>query len=196
MRSKIIFLLGEARVGKDTVGAEFVNHGYSRVAFADAVRLEYSKLNNVPIEHLMNQGPEKEKHRPGIITLAERERAIDPEVWINKAFEPFIENGVFKPETKLVVTDMRRISEVLWYIERKKEAFFINHNIDFGLFHVTRKGIEDTDHLTHYAIGYAKGYSSATAYIGGPLIDGTIENNVSTEELKRKVQNIISFYNL
>ena len=41
--SHVIFLLGLAGSGKDTVGKAFVDKGYTRVSFADALKDEYAK---------------------------------------------------------------------------------------------------------------------------------------------------------
>ena len=74
MKRNIIFLLGEAGSGKDTVGKEFVKLGYTRVSFADAMKQQYADLNNIDVQDLQIQGLKKEIHRPKLIEFAENER--------------------------------------------------------------------------------------------------------------------------
>ena len=197
--SKIVFLLGKAGSGKDTVGELFIKKGYTRIGFADAVRTEYAERYNVPMEHLTRQGPLKEKHRPNIIELAEGKRDIDPYYWANTALTPYLEKGIFKPNVKLVITDARRISDIVWYYNMLKTTTYLNadgrteYKNFLNLFYVDRN-VEDLDVLTHYTIGYAQGYSKADTVL--PLITATIDNNGTLEELSQKVEDCFTFYNL
>lgn len=125
--TKIIFLLGLSRSGKDTVGQMLADKGYTRVAFADSLKEEYAKTNGIDVSVLQIQGPEKEKHRGGLIELAEDRKKINPNHWLEAAFKPYLtEEGFFKEGLKLVVTDFRRINEIEWILERKKEIYEVN----------------------------------------------------------------------
>jgi phosphomevalonate kinase len=201
-KTQIVFLLGLAGSGKDTVGEQFVDKGYTRVAFADALKEEYSKLHGVSIKDLHEQGPIKELHRPAIITLAETRRKENPLYWIEKSFAPHLEEAnFFKEGLKLVVTDSRRISEMQWVLERKELMYDVNleerglwrrsaHYVDIKLFRIDR-GITDLDGLTHQCIGFAKGLQQVLDY---PFIDATIENHGTVQDLKTKVERIFDRY--
>lgn len=193
--TKIIFLLGCSLSGKDTIGKMLVSKGYTRVSFADAVKQEYAEQNNLNVEVLHKQGPEKEKHRSGMIELAESKRAIDPLCWLKKAFEPFLdEKGEFKEGLKLVITDCRRSSEIEWIQIQKQHIYDLNtsindptikHYLDFKLIHVKRPNTIDPDVLTHYTIGYAYGLSHANLPFS--IVDASINNDLDVKALEAKV---------
>jgi hypothetical protein len=197
--NNIVFLLGLAGSGKDSVGEIFIKKGYKRIALADAVKKEYAQINNISIQDLILQGERKEYHRSAIIKFAEAKRAIEPEYWIKLALNPYMENGLFKPNINLVITDFRRISEIKWYISLFKTVSFLNYDpriqciSNLKMFCIKRD-IEDSDILSHYAIGYAQGYSDAEN--GFPIIDAIIDNNSDLPSLENKIENCIKYYNL
>lgn len=186
MNTKIVSLLGLAGSGKDTIGQMFIDKGFIRVAFADVLKKEYADLHGISVEDLHKQGPIKELHRPSIIAYAEAKRKEDPLYWISKAFAPYIDvEGNFKPDLKLVITDMRRISEIQWVFERKvkgEEVF---------LFRIDRD-IVDLDGLTHQCIGFAKGLQYVHSDL--PMIDAIILNHGNLKELHDKVERISQVY--
>ena len=195
--TSIVFLLGEMGVGKDTVAEEFVKNGFVRVSFADALKQEYAHQNNIDVRILHTQGLEKESHRLKLIEVAEEARKKNPLVWLNKAFEPYIDPSthMFKKDVKLVVSDNRRVSEVEWYYNLYTE---INHTNDergehicsslkLALFHIVRPKIVDSDTLTALAIGTA--YGIDLAHPG--FINAVINNDSTKEALKEKIKNLI-----
>ena len=193
MKTQLVFLLGESNVGKDTVGAVFIKHGYTRVSFADLVKEEYSKLHNIPLEQLHEPGEMKEKHRPGLIEYAEAKRKINPYYWLEKAFEPFVNKDLsFKPNLKLVITDCRRFAEIDW-VYAKKNLTLIDPSFDIKLFHIRNPRTVDSDVLTHFAIGYAYGCNVDPDIT---MIDGIIMNDSTREDLTNKVESCIEVNSL
>lgn len=194
--TNIVFLLGEAGVGKDTIAEEFVKRGFKRISFADALKKEYSLQNNVNVKILHTQGPEKENHRLKLIEFAEAKRAKDPLVWINKAFEPYVNplNGIFHDNLKLIISDLRRESEVDWYynlwmqVELSEKELTKKIPLELNLFHVVRPGIKDTDILTAKAIGKVHGINLVVP----GFLSGVINNNSTLIKLKEKVENLIT----
>lgn len=181
MKTKIIFLLGEAGSGKDTVGNEFVKKGYTRVSFADAMKQEYADKIGIDVQELHVQGPKKEFHRPGLIEFAEAARAIDSLIWLKKGFEPFQDsNKKFKEDLKLVVTDFRRDSEVDWYYEMLQSG-----EVDLKLFQIAREDVGDKDVLTHYTIGKVKGINKVNlGFIDAVIFLQPAGNKLTPSEYK------------
>ena len=199
--TKIIFLLGEAGSGKDTTGEHFVSKGYTRVSFADALKEEYALQAGIPVEVLHIQGPEKELHRPKLIEYAEAARKKDPLIWLNKAFKKYQnEDGSFKEDLKLVVTDFRRSDEVDWYYQMRSKV----NNVELRMFYINRPDTGDKDVLTHYTIGKVygvnlimEGFVDAVIHlhIGGSNL--TNEQYISLqEEIKSKVDKLFYLFNL
>ena len=196
----IIFLLGEAGVGKDSVAETFIEKGFTRVSFADALKKEFANKNEIDVSILHIQGKEKEKYRKKIIEFAEAARAIDPLIWLTKAFEPYINPTThsFKDGLKLVITDFRRNAEVEWYLkvwEEKMKLYFERNakfsQLDLKLIHVIRPGINDPDILTAHAIGMVYGID----LVHPGFIDAIINNDSTKEVLKEKVNNLLNSFN-
>lgn len=193
MKTQLVFLLGESNVGKDTVGAVFIKHGYTRVSFADLVKEEYAKLHDIPLEQLHEPGEMKEKHRPGVIEYAEAKRKTNPYYWLEKAFEPYLNSDKsFKSNLKLVITDCRRFPEVDWVYVNKLLAL-VKPDYDIKLFHIRNPRTIDTDTLTHFAIGYAYGCNVDNDV---SVIDGIILNDSTKEDLVDKVEKCIEVNSL
>lgn len=208
----IVFLLGESLSGKDTTGALMVKeHGYTRVSFADAVKIDVANMNNIDVQDLHRQGPIKEKYRSAMIGHAEAERAKDPLIWLKKAFLPYQnEDGHFKKGLKLVVTDCRRESEIDWILQQKEyihnieysnraqSKIPVNHYLTIRLFLIDRANKPvDQDIITHkcisYALGMHKGLKEVTQV---RLMDGIIHNNGTLEQLEAKVEKIVETFKL
>lgn len=200
MKTKIVFLLGEAGSGKDTIGKEFVKRGYTRVSFADVMKQEYADLMEINVSELHIQGPKKELHRPGLIEFAENKKKEDPLIWLKKAFAPYQDTSEnFKEDLKLVVTDFRRESEVDWYYGMLKST-----DVSIYLFRVSRKDIEDNDVLTHFAIGKAiginkvlTGFINAVIFLkpGGTLLTQNDYKNL-VKMAEEKVNGLFFLFNL
>ena len=197
-KTEMVFLLGLSGSGKDTVGQEFINKGYTRVAFADVLKEEYAAMKGIPLESLHIQGPAKEAHREAIIEYAETQRAIDPLHWIKKAIEPYLEShSSIREGLKLVFTDVRRRSELDWIYhiksieDRVDEGEIISHYERARLFIVDRPGIIDNDMLSHETIGYARGMQRASEF---QVVDATIINDGTKEDLAKKVERLCRAY--
>jgi hypothetical protein len=80
----LIGILGQSHSGKTTL-ARLIEEQFDddesrcrRVAFAEPLKEEVAKLNNIPINELYNF---KEKYRPQLIKVGQAKRAIDPDHW-------------------------------------------------------------------------------------------------------------------
>lgn len=199
----VLFLLGEAGSGKDTAGGILVNnYEFIRVSFADAVKDDVARMHKIDVQDLHRQGPIKEQYRGAMIGHAEAERAKDPLCWLKKAFEKYFnEDGHFKKGLKLVITDCRRDAEINWMYNAKTQIEEWNANQESSqhylrpiLFLIERKEkAKDPDVLTHYCIGYAKGINKASNI---KLIDGTIQNSGTIEELSTKIRSVVETFEL
>lgn len=201
----IVFLLGEAGSGKDTVGKILVDdHNFIRVSFADAVKDEVAKIHNIDVKLLHEQGPVKEQMRGAMISLAEGERAKDPLCWLKLALSKHQdENGNFKPGLKLVITDCRRDSEIDWLYTLKQEITIANakekdaqHYVMPYLFLVKRDNKPvDSDVLTHGCINYALGIQKVLHEMHNiRLVDGFIHNNGTIDNLQSKIHTLVETF--
>lgn len=206
-KTNIVFLLGLSLSGKDTIGKMFINKGYTRVSFADALKEEYAKRNNLDVNDLHKQGPIKEAHRAGMIELAETEKLSNPLIWFDKALEPYRnEDGSFQEGLNLVITDCRRECEIDWLVGFKQTIKeledqmsrnvpeHIRHYVNAKLYIVDRPGNVDNDGLTHACIGYARGIDVSLPHIN--LLDARILNDGDLEVLQRKIDNLFSLEEL
>lgn len=144
MASRIIGLTGYARTGKDTVGAYLVEkHGFTRVAFADAVRDAVYALNPIVqmpmgwiffkrrarVQDLVNwKGWDKAKTEyPEIRALLQRmgtevgRELFHPDFWISLAFSKA--NAIHGP---VVITDVRFENEANAVLSRRGDVWRID----------------------------------------------------------------------
>ena len=164
--SNIIFLIGKAGSGKDTVAKLFANYGYSRLAFADALKKDY--YSGICVDYCADTEDRdfKEKHRQGLINYGEYMRnEYGKHYWIKKAFDNY-KGG------NLIVTDVRRDSEV-GFIKSLKES---SNGV---FFYYIDRDIEDSDTLTIKSIEESMFY-----------VDGVIDNNGNLKQLKENVRQV------
>lgn len=108
---QIVGLAGFAQVGKDTMGAHLVhNHGFTRVAMADKLKIDYCNQVGITIDQL---AANKEEHRPAIVELSRqrKDESNDEAYWIKKLWEE-VDN--LPRSANIVVTDVRYDFEVSW----------------------------------------------------------------------------------
>lgn len=135
MSIQVIGLSGYARAGKDIVGQALVNRGWTRVSFADQIRIALYALNPLVsnskrlVEVVDEYGWETAKTAfPEIRELLQRMGAevgrdfIGEDTWINLALKNLAEGS------KVVITDCRWPNEAktiknlggqMWRVERK-----------------------------------------------------------------------------
>lgn len=83
--SKLVYLTGKARAGKDEFARLWIKHNptFKKLAFADEIKKLTSKILGLKLEDLSN--PEtKEKYRAFIIFGGQLGRHIDPDIWIRR----------------------------------------------------------------------------------------------------------------
>lgn len=173
--SNIVFLIGKAGAGKDTVGKMFVDKGYHRVALADEMKDRFYQCMGLPYTHETETRDVKEQLRWSMIQYSENvKRFKGADYWFNEAFKPYIDSRCLfrflEGTPDIVVTDIRRVEELEVITSLK---LFSNANIK--VYHVDRDLFE-SDNLTNYAISKAQ-----------ELLDDTFDNNKTVKHLKRQV---------
>ena len=182
----LIGLCGYTQSGKDTLGNALVNHlGFKRISFADLLKkdlnehMKYTVFNdlqergfNIELELIDFENPStieiKEVLRPYMIWYGEEMKKLNGiHHWTNRALSQIEEN-----DTKLVITDVRRINELELFKNSRtfKEKCLQNRrdvnmptdspyesdvydlNFDTLFFYVNQLGNTDLDHLTKETI--------------------------------------------
>jgi|TARA_R110000796_G_scaffold40476_3_gene100241 dephospho-CoA kinase len=164
--SKIIFLIGKAGSGKDTVAKLFADDGYKRLAFADALKKDYYSEFCVNYCSDTEDRDFKEKHRQGLINYGEHMRNTQGKsYWIKEAFKNY--DG-----EDLIITDVRRDSEVNF-------IKLLKLSLSRVFFYYIDRHVEDNDGLTLLSIKESRS-----------LIDGIIDNNGNLKQLKENVKQV------
>lgn len=117
---KLIGISGYARSGKDTAAKALIDIGWTRKAFADALKRDAGMaLRNSLIAGNFNPPQEgvapwftdpsmKETYRPFLVEYGRAMRALRPEYWIARlALE-------IRPDSCYVITDVRYANEAEW----------------------------------------------------------------------------------
>lgn len=189
---KLIFLLGFKNTGKDTVAEilkEVSVEPVERVAFADALKKEiYPKLGGSYDDPKTEDREWKDKHRAEIIAYGESQKHEKGMYhWVNTALGGLLtrkyERAVDVPH--IIVTDCRRIEEVLWFKHFKLGHFSelkaanIVYEPVFYVVHKKDAEIEDKDYLTHICVEYC----TETR-----VIHGVLRNYGTLKQLKNLVK--------
>ena len=114
----LIALCGFKRSGKDTIARVLVEDcGYTRVAFADAIRAELAAegVTQPPDDEKEVPGPDGESYRDKLIARGEVRRAVDPDHWV-KALAPVLDT--LPLDADVVISDCRRQNEMEWVRRR------------------------------------------------------------------------------
>ena len=106
--SKLIYLSGKARSGKDEFAKIWckLNPSFKRMAFADAIKSKAAEILGVKLEDLSN--PEtKEKYRAFLIFGGQLVRSVDPLYWVKQVVnDPYFKTG------DVIITDVRFPNEI------------------------------------------------------------------------------------
>jgi hypothetical protein len=182
IRPKLIGLHGKKYVGKDTAALGLIEHGYTRLAFADPLRDLLYDIN--PILHVGGdgyvyrwqevwdtEGYEVLKTMPEARRLMQevgtRIRERDPDFWVRLAAKTIDSN----PDVRgWVITDVRFDNEALLVRQRCGEVVeIVRDTMDYdshGAAHISEAGITRS------------------------LIDYTLYNESTVEELHELVRNV------
>ena len=159
----LIFLMGYAGAGKDTVAQMIKDLSYGKsdiIGFADALKKEYYATVGYEYERGKEDRDFKEQHRPGIIRYGEgmkHEKGIYH--WIETALDPLLFDK--ESENNIIVPDCRRVEEVLWmkrFMQKRHAKYMaVYENFDPHLFLIYRPEyhLKDRDYLTHLAVDIA-----------------------------------------
>jgi len=165
---KLIFVMGFKNTGKNLFAEilkDISTEPVIQVAFADALKDEFYPTIGMPeINHVNETRELKESVRADIIRFGEGEKQkFGMYHWVSKALDKVLMREYLKDsETPhIVVTDCRRVEEVMWY-----KHFKLNHFTELEhareiyepiMFVIHRQGanMEDKDYMTHIALEYA-----------------------------------------
>lgn len=189
---KLIFLVGFKNTGKDTVCKlleEISPDPVVRVAFADALKSECYPVLGKEYNPDNDDREWKDDHRKEIIEYGESKKMQHGMYyWVKRALDDILvkkyDRRVDYPH--IVVTDCRRIEEIMWFkhfklghFDELKEAREIYEPIILA---VHREGAEeDNDYLTHVAVEYA----GETR-----VLHGLVRNYKGLKELKKMVEDL------
>ena len=106
--SKLVYLTGKARSGKDEVAKIWQKYcpSFTRMAFADEIKYLTSDILKVDYKDLSNPDT-KEKYRAFLIYGGQIVRAIDKDYWVKK----ITSKNQFKNED-VIITDVRFLNEI------------------------------------------------------------------------------------
>jgi len=190
---KLIFLSGFKNVGKDTVAELIRDISPDPVvitSFADAVKTEiYPKLGKEYTKETDDR-EWRDAHRSEIIQYGEGQKMnFGQNYWVKKTLDELLTKEYARrvDYPHIVVTDARRVEELMWFkhfklghFDQLKPALQV---YDPVMFVVHREGanLEDKDFLTHIALEYA----SETR-----MFNDMIKNYKGLKELKQQISDL------
>jgi hypothetical protein len=107
---KLIGLCGYARTGKDAAAEALVTNGWSRVAFADALKDEVIRTFGITPAALEAN---KADWRPMLVEWGRARRRQDPDYWITRVMAPVSD----RLGTGVVISDVRYWNEAKYVID-------------------------------------------------------------------------------
>ncbi len=109
--SRIIGLLGESGVGKDTVALEFQRYGFQPLALADDCKIDLAMMYDIPLPELY--GVRSAKMRDATIEYAEAQRAVHGEGhWVRRLLLKIEQLRMRGIVGDVVVPDVRKQIEI------------------------------------------------------------------------------------
>jgi len=114
----VIGVCGSRLSGKDTVASLIEkNTDIVTVSLADPIKVNYANMMNISLQALYTQGPLKEKHRIGLITLGAVRRSDNIDWWCKELHKAHQQQSV-------VIPDIRFRNE-LDYFRQNSENFIL-----------------------------------------------------------------------
>lgn len=178
----LVGLCGYARSGKDTAAEVLIKAGFTRVAFADALKLDVlialqrsaqivnradtgQSTGGIQVTTGLFSSPAtKERFRPLLVEYGRAMRALSPGYWIDRMAADVI--GI----DRVVVTDVRYQNEVSWVQENGGVVIYLD-----------RPGIGPANQEEHDSFSQIKQ-------------DFTVVNDGTIEELHQAVEQIVRDY--
>lgn len=109
----IIGFIGYARSGKDTAASALTARGFTRVAFADALKADCERIIGMPMAAMTAE--QKEFWRPLLVCYGERRRAQHPDFWVWQVESTL---RTIEPSAPVCITDVRYTNECQWILEQ------------------------------------------------------------------------------
>ena len=117
--TSIVGLVGYSKTGKDTLAGMLTE--YRRIAFADALKHEVTKMLAAVGVNVDIWGEDKEQYRDLLIYWGRKRREQDPNYWLKKVVFEILRN----PDERFIVTDVRYPNEARWILEHEGEILNI-----------------------------------------------------------------------
>ena len=155
-KKQIVAFIGRAGSGKDYQSQLLVDKGYTRIAFADALRDITAQIVRWPLEDLLKIYDDFKSGdvfpdytgREIMENIGAAIRKHDPDFWVNAAQLQITQNGL----KKVVISDMRYINEYF-----KMQQFCNQHEFEFKCifcdYHSDRyqeNNTHESAHLSNY----------------------------------------------
>lgn len=190
---EIIGIAGQARMGKDTLGAFLlpVTEEWQITSFAFQLKHHLSDLLNIDIDTLEELKLKNEKPNGLQMTIrktmqhfGDSMRCIDPDIWIKATFRNAVKN-------KIIITDVRYENEIS-YLKKKKAFLILIGNIEklnydtapseSYLRHVTEYMLKNTSEHIHVADKYKSNDQMYQLFCDN--FDIFVRNETTLEDLK------------
>lgn len=113
-----VFLLGEMTAGKDFFGSLLIERGYTRIAFADALKEEVAAKHGVTVDEL---NADKAKYRPELQSHGAMRRKENINYWVDR----FNDKRLRNPSGLAVCTDCRHLNEASYAVRDVENSLII-----------------------------------------------------------------------
>lgn len=161
----ILGFSGFSKTGKDTAAVGLP--GFTRVAFADALKEELAETLGITVEELETR---KEEFRDAMVKLGAGRRAEDPRYWITKVEEKLVDIS-----GNVAITDVRYANEALW----------IRSELGGRIIYLFRDGFQAANDEERRSIAEIWEHS---------LVDSVLQNNGTIENLHKRANDIRKYY--
>lgn len=120
----IIGVIGKRLSGKDTCANYLVKTlpNFYKTPIANEIKYEYADLLNIDKNILFKQGPKKEEHRIGLITLGLVRRKDNPTYWCERVYNIY---GKEKNIKNIIIPDIRYENEYFYFSNISKRLIII-----------------------------------------------------------------------
>lgn len=154
-----------------------------RVSLGMAVKEQYADENKIPLEALITQGPTKAQHLAGLIAIAERERARDPQHWARLAWQRACYKFSSTHPNLVVIDDHRQPEE--------REFFQTLPGVGVCAIRVSASAVAFVDRGMKYDVAIDRGPTeTGLDTVPEEYWAARVENSGSIDELATKLSDV------